>query len=153
MRGDEHGHPALGAQREQQVDDFGAGRHIEVAGGLVGEQQPGRADQRAGDGDPLLLPARQLRGQVVLAAGQTDRGEQLGGAGPAVEARPVGQDRGEHVVKGGQRGQQVKPLEDEPDGPAVRGPLPVPQPGQLYVAGPDRPAVRQVHRPGEMQQR
>ena len=35
---------------------------VEVAGGLVGEQERGPVDQRAGDGHALLLAAGELRG-------------------------------------------------------------------------------------------
>ena len=43
---------------------------VQVAGGLVGQQQRGRGDQRPGHGDPLLLAAGELVGQVVDPVGQ-----------------------------------------------------------------------------------
>ena len=46
-----------------------AGLGVEVAGRLVGHDHRRLADQRARDRDPLLLAARQLGRQVVLAAG------------------------------------------------------------------------------------
>ena len=50
----------------QEAQHLGAGAAVEVAGRLVGEDDLGPADQRAGDGDPLLLPA----GQLATAGGR-----------------------------------------------------------------------------------
>jgi hypothetical protein len=60
---------------EQQVDDLGPGGGVEVAGRLVGQQQLGRGRRGAGDGDALLLAARQLRRIMVLARGKADGGK------------------------------------------------------------------------------
>ena len=54
---------------------------VQVAGGLVGQQQARPADQRAGDGDALLLAARELVGQVVQPLAQPDLLEHLAGKG------------------------------------------------------------------------
>ena len=45
---------------------------VEVAGRLVGEDQLGVADQGAGDGDALLLAARELARPVLGAVGDAD---------------------------------------------------------------------------------
>ena len=45
---------------------------VEVAGRLVGEDQLGVADQGAGDGDALLLAARQLARPMLGAVGDAD---------------------------------------------------------------------------------
>ena len=50
---------------------------VEVAGRLVGEDQLGLADQRAGDGDALLLATRQLGRAVLGAVGDADLVEHL----------------------------------------------------------------------------
>ena len=61
--GDHHQSRAgLGAAGEQQFDDRLAGGGVEIAGRLVREQQRRARGKRAGDGDALLLAARQLRG-------------------------------------------------------------------------------------------
>ena len=54
-----------------------AGRRVEVAGRLVGQQQRRLVDQRARDGDALLLAARQLIRMMLRAVGQADRVERL----------------------------------------------------------------------------
>ena len=46
-----------GAGHFQQVDDSVAGVAVQVAGGLVSQDDGGRGDQRPGDGHPLLLAA------------------------------------------------------------------------------------------------
>jgi len=48
------------AQVAQQVEDFGAHRYIEHRYRLIGDQQLGLEDERAGDADALALPARQI---------------------------------------------------------------------------------------------
>ena len=60
--GDHHdGGVLLAREIEHQVDDDGAGLLVEVAGGLVGEEQPRGGDHGAGEADALLLAAGQRR--------------------------------------------------------------------------------------------
>ena len=47
------------------VEDLGAGAGVEVAGGLVGEDDLRLAGQRPGHGDPLLLAAGELARAVL----------------------------------------------------------------------------------------
>ena len=54
MGDDDEAVAALGVELEQEVDDFAAGGVVEVAGGLVGEEERGVVAQGAGDGDTLL---------------------------------------------------------------------------------------------------
>ena len=69
--------------------DLGAGAGVEVAGRLVGEDDLGTAGEGAGDGDALLLPARELRRSVLQAVLQPD------GLDDLVEPRRVGLAAGE----------------------------------------------------------
>ena len=64
-------------EAEQQVHDLLAGRSVEVAGRLVGEQDVRFAHERARDGDALLLTARQLPRIVTDSLGETDATEDL----------------------------------------------------------------------------
>ena len=59
--------PARAVDLEQQVDDVAAGRAVEVAGRLVGQQDRRVVGERARDRDALLLAARELR-RIVMAA-------------------------------------------------------------------------------------
>jgi hypothetical protein len=52
------GGPALAVDLEEQVVNRLAGGAIEVAGGLVGQQDLGLQREGAGEGDALLLAAR-----------------------------------------------------------------------------------------------
>src|SRR5690606_34427728 len=56
----------------QEGEDFGAGAGVEVAGGFVGEDDLGSADEGAGAGDALLLSAGELGGLVVAPVGASD---------------------------------------------------------------------------------
>ena len=64
---------AARAQREHQVDDVAAGLAVEIAGRLVGQQQPRRDDEGAGQRHPLLLAAGELAGIVGRGDGRARR--------------------------------------------------------------------------------
>ena len=128
--GDEHDRlAALDARAPQRVEDLGAGRVVEVAGRLVGEQERRSGDERPGDGDALLLAGRELVGLVALLAGQVDERDDV--------ADPLGQLAPGRVVAGDRERQrdvlgdveqrdEVERLEDE------AGPVAA-QPGRLVV--------------------
>ena len=59
---------AVHARPPQRVEDAEAGREVEVAGGLVGEQEGRAGHDRARDRDPLLLARGQLVGAMALLA-------------------------------------------------------------------------------------
>ena len=50
---------------------------VEIGGRLVGQHQPRFADQRAGHGDALLLPAGHLVRPLVRLLGHADRRNHL----------------------------------------------------------------------------
>ncbi len=60
------------------------GARVEVAGGLVGEDQLGARDQRAGDGHPLLLAARKLARVVIEPRSESHLLERFTGAAHAL---------------------------------------------------------------------
>jgi hypothetical protein len=98
----------------QEREDLGARRGVQVARGLVGEEDRRPGDERAGDRDALLLAARQLGRAVAAALGQPDAARRR------VEGRAVGLAAGdgqrqEDVLLGRERRQQVEGLEDEAD--------------------------------------
>ena len=56
--GDEDiGHVVPRLQPPEQVNDLGLNGHVQGAGRLVQDQQPGPQDKRPGNGDALALPA------------------------------------------------------------------------------------------------
>ncbi len=57
-----------GPSHERQ--DLVAGRGVEVAGRLVGEDDLRLGDEGPGDGDPLLLAARELLGLMAEPAAE-----------------------------------------------------------------------------------
>ena len=84
---DRHDRRARRVQLLQQREDVRAGAGVQVAGGLVGEQDRGAADQRAGDRDALALAARELRRRVA-STGAPARPPRAPRA-PAPAARPA----------------------------------------------------------------
>jgi len=123
---------------EHGEDGIGVFR-IEVAGGLVGEDDGRVGDEGAGDGDALLLAAGELVGAVVEAAGEAEE------AGKAVEEGVIeglsglGDVVGDlDVAHGGEGGEEVEALEDEADaGAAEPGAIGVGEAGELDAADGD----------------
>ncbi len=62
-------------------------RESSCAGGFVRQEDLRFVHQRAGDGHPLLLTAGELRREIALAIGKTDRGQ--GSPGPFIGVRDV----------------------------------------------------------------
>ena len=104
-------------QLVEELHDLRRGGRVEVAGGLVGEQDRGLVDQGAGDRHALALAARELVGLVVHAVARAP-------PSPARAARPLAPLAARHagvdqrqldVVQRVGAGQQVEGLEDEAD--------------------------------------
>ena len=112
--GDEdEGGARLAVELGHELDDAGAGGAVEVARRLVREEHPRLVAERAGEGDPLLLAARELRGVVVAAVAQSHPLQQLVGAEARIEAAQLEGDL--DVLPRGQGGDEVEGLEDEAD--------------------------------------
>src|SRR4030095_15328518 len=104
----------LTVQLLDQLDDASTGVGVEVAGRLIGEQNARTVREGAGDRDPRLPPARQLRGKVVHAIAQTNTRKELDRAcGGTAFASKL--ERHLHVLERGQRRNELKALEDEPN--------------------------------------
>ena len=123
----DQGLAALPGEPVEQLDHGTRRVEVEVAGRLVGEHQVRVVDQGAGQGDPLLLAARQRLRVRAGAIAEPDLGEEIeraiaiGGCGPAVELQ-----RQQQVLGYGQGRDQVERLEEEADVAA-----PEPGPGGL----------------------
>src|SRR5947199_311789 len=77
MSDDDDGQPILFVQALQHLQNVLGRARIEVAGGLIREEQLRAVDQGTGDRDTLLLAARQGGGFVVHAFSQADELEHL----------------------------------------------------------------------------
>ncbi len=99
---------------EEQFAHRLGGGVVEVAGGLVGQQQARAVHQCAGDGHSLLLATRQLRRPVVQAVAQAHPPQHRGSR--VVRPAHTGHlQRQRGVVERAQAGQQVEALEDDAD--------------------------------------
>ncbi|BDZ64965.1 hypothetical protein GCM10025877_19030 [Agromyces mangrovi Wang et al. 2018] len=105
---DDEGDAALALQAEEDVLDLGAGRGVEVAGGLVGEDHIGVVDEGARDDDALLLAAREVGGLVLRLVGEPERLEHRQAAAGALARRQAGdeQRQGDVLEHGLLRGQE-----------------------------------------------
>ena len=143
---DDDGGAVLLVDLEEEVVHRVAGLGVEVAGGLVGEEELGREDQGAGEGDALLLAAGELAGAVGDAVAQGDLVEQgAGGALHLAAALALDEAGHHHVLEGVELGEQVVELEDEADGPVADRRQPgAGEAGELVVAEADGAARGQV---------
>ncbi len=117
VRHHEHGEAALLVEAAKQGEYLIGGLGIEVAGGLIGEQQHRPVKQRAGDRHPLLLPSRKLGGLAPPLLGLEPDGSEQGlglDAKRRRQAPPVtGEARQQHVLEGAEGGEEVMELEHE----------------------------------------
>src|SRR5438034_664070 len=130
---DEHERAApLAVECEEELDDRGTRRRVEVARRLVGEQQRRCPRDRARQRHALLLTARELHGIVMTALAESDLVQQ--GERARAHVRRTGELEGDRdVLGGGERRDQVVRLEDEADAVA-------PEPRERVFAEP-----RQAH--------
>ena len=72
VRHHHHRHLVLGVEGMQQPDDKAGVGRVQVAGGLIQQQEGWHVGDGTRDGDALLLTARQLRGEVVQPVSQSN---------------------------------------------------------------------------------
>ena len=114
--GDEDDGVALGLELVKEGHDLDAGFGVQVAGGLVGQDDGGTVDQGAGDRYALALSAGELVGLVIHAGFEIDVAQRGLGALDALGCGGAVVDEGQlDVVQSGGAGQQVEGLEDEAD--------------------------------------
>jgi len=100
----------------EQVHDGLALAGVEVAGGLVGQEELGVGDDGPRDADQLLLPAGELAGEQVLLAHDAEAVQRV-----ADHRRPLGRldvpigERHIQVLVDRQRVEQVEALKHEAD--------------------------------------
>jgi hypothetical protein len=116
VRDHHDGDAALLVELGEQEHDLALLRGVEVAGGLVGEDERRLGDDGAGDRDALLLSAGELARGVVLAAGEADGVQRRERASASLAGRHATvHQRKLHVLERARSPEQVEALEDEPD--------------------------------------
>ena len=114
--GHHHQGLALGVERFEQGEHLAAGLAVEVAGGLVGQQQRRAHDHSAGDGHPLTLAAGQLGRAMAQALTEAEAFGQLAAATAALGGVDAGQEHRQlDVFQHVQPRDQVVGLEHETD--------------------------------------
>ncbi len=118
-------------QGEEEVHDLRTGGKIEIAGGLVSEDEGGPRAERSGDCHSLLLAARELAREMRLAMRQPDLGK---GSARGVEDVVMVEEfeRQRHVLDRCHGGHEVEGLEDDTDiGGTKPGEAVLVQPGEI----------------------
>jgi hypothetical protein len=138
----------------EQAHDLLGGLGVELAGGLVGEQELGAGGEGAGDGDALLLAAGELARALFRVAGEADDVEHEGDAFLALAGVHPGDAEGDaDVLGGGQDGDQAEGLEDERDaGAAQLHPLGLGHGGDVLAGDVDGAAVGPVEAADDVEQ-
>ena len=77
MRDEDNRHALFTIERDKHIHQLVRGSGIEIAGRLVGEQKAWCVDERAGDGNALLLAARKLARRVALPIAEADELQRL----------------------------------------------------------------------------
>ena len=99
----------------QELQDALCGLRVEVAGGLVGQDEFGGVEEGPGDGEALAFSSAELMGPLVALVFQPDGFEHLGDAPFAVPSLlPVGDLEDKlQVLRGGPVGQEFEVLKDD----------------------------------------
>ena len=136
--------PRSSTTERRKREQLGPGLGVERAGGLVGEDDVGAVDEGPGHGDPLLLATGQLGGPVAQPVAEVELRDH--GRHPRRSGVAAGEIGGQgDVLLGGEGGQQVERLEDEPEPvPTQDRALPVREGGQVGVADEHLPRGQRV---------
>src|SRR5215216_3081425 len=139
VRGDDDRGSRLVELDEQPEEALGE-RRIDIAGGLVGQQQLGTRDDGTPDRGALLLPARQHRRQRPHAVAEPDPVQELGDfVAVALFAPAHHAERQRHVLESGEMIEQAEILEHDAD-PAAQG-------GDRILAQAGDVVTEQIHQP------
>lgn len=129
MRGNEDSGPSQMDASEKEHDFFGEIR-VQIARGLIGQEDEGVLDKCPGDGDTLLFAARQLEGVCISLSRQADGTQRLvcpfADEGPPFACHLQGQG---DVLVDGPCGDELEVLENEPDLSSQQG-----KPASAYPA-------------------
>ena len=127
MRGDQGSDLRRPDKLGQRFEDVAGGGRVEVAGGLVGQEEARRVGDGAGDGDALLLAARQLRRAGASARSLDPHvGQEFAWRAVRLELprQPANELRDDDVLERAELAEEVMELVDEADLDATdRSPL------------------------------
>ena len=111
VSGDQRRQLVLPVQSRDQFKNHFPGPSIKVAGRLICQQHLGLGDERAGQGQPLLLAAGEFAGAMVRTLLQSDLTQPPGSFGPGGGERlAAGQQWHGDIFEGGEFGKQVVEL-------------------------------------------
>lgn len=114
MSDEDQGGAVFAIKREQQIGNFVPGLAIEVAGGLIGEQEGRPPVEGPGQRYPLLFAAGELRRQVVQAFAKPQLLKQRAGIALALTVAGAAQQRRQlDVLQGVERWDQHKGLKNK----------------------------------------
>src|SRR5712671_6319015 len=152
--GDQRGETGAANEVEQRIHNALAGRVIEIAGGLIAEQDLGVIGERADDRDALLLASRKARRAVQGTRGEADTVEQPRRFLPCPQARHSGDHLRQHdVFKCREFRQQMMELVDETDFRAPQqGPPLLGEAAAILASDDDPPAIGALEQARHMQQ-
>jgi len=83
--------PDAPEELEHEIDELVRGSAVELARGLVGEQQPGALHERRAHRDPLLLSARELPRPRTRPTGEPGASQEILGSTPRFRVAPAGE--------------------------------------------------------------
>src|SRR5215207_5576928 len=155
VRGEEGAGARLAAEGEEERADLRPRARVEVAGGLVGEDEAGARDEGARDGHALLLAAGEFAGRVSQPRAEPDLLHHLARAGERLAPAHARHEQGQRgVLLRREVREQVVELEDEPDlPPAPAHELRSGGARHVEPADPHGPFVRRFEPADDVQQR
>ena len=149
------GHAELRLKFAEKREDGFAGGGVEIAGGLVGEENFGAIDERAGDGDALLLASGKFRGAVAEAMRQANAFDGFANARWAFATIDFGEAKRElDIFFERHAWEKVERLENHADGvAAVAGEIERGQRGNVLTVSEDGAGSGPVEAGDEIQER
>src|SRR5438128_5802606 len=103
----------------EELDDLPARDGVEVASRLVGDENPRAIDERAGDGDALLLAARELAREMPAASREPhERERPVGLLADHTTLVPGDEERERDVLRDRLGREELEVLEHHADEPA-----------------------------------
>jgi len=154
VRDHDDGHAKLRLQFAEKIEDRFTGGGIEIASGLVGEENFRAIDESAGDGNALLLATGKFRWAVAEAMCQANALERFMDARGTLGAIDFGEaERKLDVFLEGHAREKVEGLEDHADGvAAVAGERERVQRCDVLAVGEDRTGSGTVEAGDEVQE-